>query len=405
MTQEKQTSTTQDFDWALLESQSARKKRVPNKHILEKYNDIIFNHENYALDMYESMFVNNTIENKEVSIEEVKTIIDIVTIKADEMHVILTGMIDCIIDLNAEKTFITATGFTSTEQFVEWLGTENGKKDFLNNKFTLVIDQVKPYITGSIAKGYSQKLRSEYAEQIKNPTKAYFGKILEKNGGGFIIDVQGVLGFLPGSLAAANIVRDFNSMIGKTIPVVVEDFLKDSNTFVFSYKKYVAMVLPSKLENLDHTTIYEGVITGIAKFGIFIEFEEFFTGLLHSSKMTAECKEKFANQEFKPGSAISFWIKEITADNKIILTDENPQVRDLEIEDFKEKNLGTIRGGEVVSIQPFGTLVKFQKDICGMISQKELKTKKKTFTVGETVMVSIDRVQNNKIFLSLPEEA
>ena len=39
-----------------------------------------------------------------------------------------------------------------------------------------------------------------------------------------------------------------------------------------------------------------------------------------------------------------------------------------------------------------------------MISQKEIKTKKKNFNVGDTVMVSIDRVHNDKIFLSLVNE-
>ena len=128
-------------------------------------------------------------------------------------------------------------------------------------------------------------------------------------------------------------------------------------------------------------------------------------GLIHTSKMTPECKEKFHKGEFKGGMTISFWIKEITSDKKIILTDEDPSIRKAEIEDFKEKNLGSIKGGEVISVQPFGTLVKLQKDIVGLISQKEIKTKKKNFSIGDTVMVSIDRVYNDKIFLSLPNES
>jgi len=40
----------------------------------------------------------------------------------------------------------------------------------------------------------------------------------------------------------------------------------------------------------------------------------------------------------------------------------------------------------------------------GLISQKEIKMKKKRFNVGDTVMVTVDRVYNDKIFLSLPNE-
>jgi len=125
---------------------------------------------------------------------------------------------------------------------------------------------------------------------------------------------------------------------------------------------------------------------------------------LHSSKMSPELKEKFKNFEFNAGDEIEFWIREITPDKKIILSDEDPSFRRRELEDFKEQNLGVIRGGEVVSIQPFGALIKLQKDIVGLIAQKEIKMKKKRFNIGDTVMVTVDRVHNDKIFLSLPNE-
>ena len=140
------------------------------------------------------------------------------------------------------------------------------------------------------------------------------------------------------------------------------------------------------------------------EFGVFVEFDEIFTGLIHTSKMTPEMREQFKNGEFHPGQEVSFWIKEITSDKKIILTDEDPSIRHREIEDFKEKNLGVITGGEVVSVQPFGTLVKLQKDIVGLISQKEIKNKKKKYAVGEHVMVTVERVHNDKIFLTIPNE-
>jgi ribosomal protein S1 len=41
----------------------------------------------------------------------------------------------------------------------------------------------------------------------------------------------------------------------------------------------------------------------------------------------------------------------------------------------------------------------------GLISQKEIKMKKKRFNVGDEVMVTIERVANDKIFLTLPSES
>ena len=46
--------TTPDFDWKVLENGYSRKKnRVPNLQILKKYGDVVYNHQPYALDMYE----------------------------------------------------------------------------------------------------------------------------------------------------------------------------------------------------------------------------------------------------------------------------------------------------------------------------------------------------------------
>jgi len=59
----------------------------------------------------------------------------------------------------------------------------------------------------------------------------------------------------------------------------------------------------------------------------------------------------------------------------------------------------------VVSIKPFGTLVKLEKDIIGLVSKKELKAKKKFFEVGDEIVVTVDDVQKDKIYLSLIDES
>jgi small subunit ribosomal protein S1 len=404
MTQIKKTTGIENFDWASVEKYEARRKRIPNPQILEKYGEKIYSHEPYALDMYEAVFLNKEISSKEVHPGEIRKIIDVLSVNGSEVGVILEGMIDCILDIKSEKIFAAKLGI-SVDELSQGLKEESGKQSFIHGGYHVTIESNKPYLRGSISRGEIDKLRGEFFAEISTPRSAYFGKITEKNGGGFIINVHGVKGFLPGSLAATNIVRDFDAMIGKELPVVVEDYLKESDTFVFSYKKYVSMVLPSKIEELDLERTFTGTVTGVTKFGIFVEFDDIFTGLLHTSKMSEECKEKFNSRGFKPGDVFDkFWIKEVTADKKLILTDEDPSIRRQEMEDFRTKNVGTIQGGEVVAVQPFGTLVKLQKDICGLISQKEIKNKKKNLTVGDTVMVSIDRVQNDKVFLSLPAE-
>jgi ribosomal protein S1 len=393
-----------DFDWDLAVAEDLRMKRVPNKDILAKYSASVWRHDAGAEDAflaYEKALPQNA---KEPQIGECRSIVSVVSINEKEMVVTLSGMVEAVIQLEKEKPFFRNIEMDQ-HSFYEWMQQEGSRDAFVanaNRKAT--IETIKPFTIASLSKGYADGIRREFFEQIAKPTNAYYAKIISRNGGGFLVNVNGVEGFLPGSLAAANVVRDFDSMLGKEVAVMVEDYLKDLGAFVFSHKKYLNYILPSKIESLSTTEKYVGTITGTAKFGIFVEFSEIFTGLIHTSKMTPAMREEFKEGKFKAGEEISFWIKEITADKKIILTDEDPSIRMKEIEDFKEKNLGVITGGEVVSIQPFGTLVKLQKDIVGLISQKETKNKKKKYVVGEKVMVTVDRVHNDKIFLTIPNE-
>jgi predicted RNA-binding protein with RPS1 domain len=395
----KQTDNQDNFYWEIL---SAYGK--PNEKLSKKYGTKIFSHEPYAEELAKLYSNITEVANKEPKPGEVYKVVDVRLGQGKELHAVLSGFINATINLEHEKKFIQLLN-VNEEDFIMSLRTEEGQKMFCKQDYYVMIENVRPYIQASLYEGQLSHIKKEFFSQISSPKNAYYGKISGKNQGGFIITVQGIDGFLPGSLAAANVVRDFDDMIGKEIPVMVEDYLAESNTFVFSYKKYLTHILPSKIESLDLEKKYSGEITGIAKYGIFIEFDDIFTGLLHTSKMTNELKERFKNYEFKPGDIIEFWIREIMPDKKIILSDEDPSFRRKELEDFKEQNLGFIRDGEVVSVQPFGTLVKLQKDIVGLISQKEIKTKRKRFNIGDTVVVTVDRVYNNKIFLSLPNEA
>lgn len=392
--------TLEEASWEAIMQQD---KKTPNPEILEKYGVKVFNNQPYALEYYEKVFLGSDPESKEPVIGEARRILTINSVNDKDMLVTLSGFVEASIDIRGEKHFCSLMNTTPAD-LLEWLKETENRESFVASGHTVIVEMIKPYVKASISKGHSLKMKSEFFGEIRKPSAAYYGKIKEKNGGGFIINVQGIDGFLPGSLAATNIVRDFDSMIGKEIPVMVEDYLKESDTFVFSYKKYISTVMNSKINELDLDKKYTGTVTGSAKYGVFVEFNELFTGLIHTSKMTPELHNKFVKGTFKSGDKVEFWIKEITDDKKLILTDEDPSIRRNQLEEFKTANLGKIVEAEAVSVQPFGVLFKVQKDIVGLVSQKEIKAKKKNYSIGEKVMVTIDRVHNDKIFLSLPNE-
>ena len=127
--------------------------------------------------------------------------------------------------------------------------------------------------------------------------------------------------FIPGSHAGANVIHDFSSLLGKTINVMVDNYDKSNSLFILSYKKYVKHSLPIKISDLRFNKEYTGRLTTRPyDFGMFIEFENYYTGLLHSS----EFKDyESIKSQMKTGDEMTFYIKDVNLKKRqyrIILT-------------------------------------------------------------------------------------
>ena len=44
-----------DFNWDVLDNDTARRRRIPNAQIFEKYKDTVYNHQDYAFGFYEEL--------------------------------------------------------------------------------------------------------------------------------------------------------------------------------------------------------------------------------------------------------------------------------------------------------------------------------------------------------------
>ena len=78
--------------------------------------------------------------------------------------------------------------------------------------------------------------------------------------------------FIPGSHAAANVVYNFNDMLGKTLFVMVDNYDQSNDLFILSHKKYITSSMPIMIENLHFNIPYSGILTSKPyDFGIFVE--------------------------------------------------------------------------------------------------------------------------------------
>lgn len=382
-----------DFNWEKYENWDGTGLHVnPNiKGVPPKTK--VFCHEPYAQEMFDlynsqsSKFVRKDLEKGDiVPIVEIPYIDE-----SGRMTIEILGGLTIEVDLGREKRFIQLFGFNTVDEFVGALDNKEKRDKFVEQGLYAYVIESSPSAKISLWQGYIKKIKDEFMKEIDSPSRAYIAKVLESVRGGFFVEVQGVEAFMPGSLAAPNKIIDFDSYVGKEVIVMVEAFLPDMNSFIVSHKKYIDHVLPKKISELSLKEEYKGNVTGASKYGIFVEFNEIFTGLLHKSKMKQNTYEKFKSREYNPGDEISFYIGEITKDNRIILTEESLEERKKKIEDFQEKYKDKPIPAEVASIMNFGIIVTAD-GLSGVVPNKEFRrahTSPKNFLKGESMKLKL----------------
>ncbi len=145
---------------------------------------------------------------------------------------------------------------------------------------------------------------------------------------------------------------------------------------------------------MEYNKVYSGHVTGTTPFGVFVEFNDCLTGMIHKANVNPEWQEKLTT--IKPGFQIEFYIKEVIKD-KIILT----QI-------LRETLWDTIKNGQIIEgsvkdIKQFGTLVNLDDETVGLIHTSEMEKLGKKFTAGQDLKVkvlSVDRM-SRKIFLTV----
>ena len=162
----------------------------------------------------------------------------------------------------------------------------------------------------------------EDLEEFQKTDQWFYIKVNSLVKGGYLCTYKGgVKCFLPGSHAAANVIRDFNDYLNKEIPVMIENYDHANDLFIVSYKKYIKHTLPERIHELKFGQKYSGILTNKPyDFGMFVEFQNYFTGLLHKTEFANYAKE---TADCKAGQSVDFYIKDIVlkkGEPRIILT-------------------------------------------------------------------------------------
>lgn len=312
------------FDWSLYEDGWNGKTLKVNTKVKANKHDKIYCHEHYVDDVYNQFQGVKVVGSKELNKNALVQITDINVIDNNTVRVTINGGANnVIVDLNKEHQFFhqftvdAEDNRMNKDMFVNALSTsETFKKGLLGMNLTAKITQGDTE-KASIWDGYVESFVREMKEQVTKNSKAYIATIISTNRGGFVVNIMDTIqAFMPGSMAAANRVTDFEGMVGTTFEVMVESW--DPNYgFVVSRKKFLKTMLPIKIQEIEDAlenntdTVFTGHVTGTTPFGVFVELNEYVTGMLHKTLVCDATREDMRNNAIEAGTEVNVYVHKI----------------------------------------------------------------------------------------------
>ena len=293
----------------------------------------------------------------------------------------------------------------------------SNKEDLkVGDKFDVYIDRLEG------RNGCTQLSRDKVAkemawnkfEELNASDSSINGKIIGKvNKGGFAVDIEGILAFLPGSQLDIRPVKDPSILMNIEQPFKILKIDREQGNVVVSRR---AILEDSRKEaksellaGIKEGMTFDGVVKNITNYGAFIDLGDI-DGLLHITDISWE-KISHPSEKITLGQEI-----------KVVVTKYNSEVQRVslglkQLSDNPWKGLekkytaGTKHKGKVIGISDYGVFVELEKSIEGLVYLNEIdwNTKNthptKLVNVGddvETVVLDLD-IDKHRISLSIKQ--
>lgn len=394
---ENQVNDISNFDWDAYTADCPSTLRKVNKHVKAPEGVKVYSREPYAqelLNLMESYWSENN-QTHEVHVGETHTgKVYAVDMEWASIDIGYREMV--YVQLSKESSISKARLIPGNEIAVE-ITAERSKNS-------------RGFLLGSVEAGIKAATLREILASTETGNTAYMGTVTSMiPGGGYFVNIQGVECFMPGSLAGINKLVDFGSVINTQMYVVPMSYSPEKGTVIVSHRKYLQALIPNAIEALRNNIgeTKEGTVTGSTKYGVFVEFDNCLTGMIHSNDLNPEMAKKHKAREINPGDAIEFKIKEIISDDKITLT----QLEHVEINDpwndvaTNYKSFPVEVKGTIKSVKDYGVFVDIGDGIIGLLHVSELpdNVKVDSLAKNDSITVQITRmdVATRKVFLKL----
>lgn len=252
--------------------------------------------------------------------------------------------------------------------------------------YVLTVENDQGYAILSLKRADKERVSKILSEKF-DANQAIQIKVLDANKGGLICQFGDYEGFLPVSQLATShypkvssgdrdeILKRLKTLVGQILSVKVLNFEPNINKLIFSEKAAGDLAQQEKIQNIQIGDQFEGEITGIVDFGLFIKTKTKnageIEGLVHISEVSWEHVNDL-NSLFKIGQTIKVVVisKE---DNRLSLSIKKLQP-DPWMKIAKTYKVGDIVDAQVTKITPFGAFVKVA-GVDGLVHISELGEK------------------------------
>ena len=227
-------------------------------------------------------------------------------------------------------------------------------------------------------------------EKCMNAGERVNGVIFGRVKGGFTVDLNGAIAFLPGSQIDIRPIRDITPLMGISQPFQILKMDKVRGNIVVSRRVVLeekrAEARAELIDGIKEGSILEGVVKNITDYGAFIDLGGV-DGLLHVTDISWK-RINHPAEVLAVGQTIKVQVIRFNEDNQRI----SLGMKQLENDPWQavadKYQVGEIYKGKVTNITDYGAFVELEDGIEGLVHVSEMSWTRKNVHPGKIVSTS-----------------
>ncbi len=246
-------------------------------------------------------------------------------------------------------------------------------------------------------------------EKLQNQKEQVMGVITGRVKGGFAVDINGAVAFLPGSQVDLKPVKDISPLINKPQPMIILKMDKLRGNIVVSRRVLLEESRKADrsklLSDINEGDKLKGTVKNITDYGVFVDLGGM-DGLIHVTDLSWE-RVNHPSEMFSIGEQIEVIVTKYDKENNRISLGLKQLTKDPWENVESLYKVGSKIKSSISSIADYGAFIELEKGVEGLIHTSEMSWVNKNINpnailkVGEEVEVVILEIDNSKRRISL----